>query len=58
MIQYVEDGHAVTQKYSTFVFRNRTPGQTSEMYEFTVIDQNLTQKSHFWNKFGFGIVFS
>ena len=46
MIQYVEDGHAVTQKYSTFVFRNRTPGQTSEMYEFTLIDQNLTQKSH------------
>ena len=32
---------------SCFVFRNRTSGQISKRYEFTLIGQNLTQKTIF-----------
>ena len=45
MIQYEEDGHNVTQKYSIFVLQ----AYSATTYLF-FIGQNLTKKSHFEKK--------
>ena len=46
MIQYEEDGHNVTQKYSIFVLQ----AYSAKNIIFFFIGQNLTKKSHFAKK--------